>query len=250
MPGVTNKVVNKAYLLTQFTNYNTQVINAKVTAINSTLATKVDKVAGYGLSKNDFTDALKTKLEGLSNYDDTSVRSLIQANTAAIATLNGDVNTQGSVLNTVEARVQQVIDSAPSDFDTLKEVSDWIDTHSSAAATMNQNITANANAIAALQATQDAMEYEYENVNIDFSTIDYEEINISGNTEVTVGNSITLTSDVAGVTWNSSDTDVATVVDGVVTGVSEGEVTITASKAQHINGVHTVTVVAASGGGE
>lgn len=35
-------------------------------AIEAGLAGKVDKVEGYGLSKNDFTDALKTKLEGIA----------------------------------------------------------------------------------------------------------------------------------------------------------------------------------------
>ena len=93
------------------------------------------------------------------------------------------------------------------------------------------------------------MEYEYEDTNIDFSTIDYEDINLSGSSEVTVGNSITLTSDVEGVAWSSSDDTKATVdANGVVTGVAAGEVTITASKAQHINGTHTVTVVAAGSG--
>lgn len=38
---------------------------------------KVDKVDGKGLSENDFTDTLKTKLEGLSNYDDTSIQESI-----------------------------------------------------------------------------------------------------------------------------------------------------------------------------
>lgn len=242
MPA-TNKVVNKAYLLTQFTNYNSQVVNAKVTAINSTLATKVDKVAGYGLSKNDFTDALKTKLEGLSNYNDSTIRGLISDNTAAIATLNGDVNTSGSVLNTVETRVQQVIDSAPQDFDTLKEISDWIDTHSSAAATMNSNITANTNAISALQSAQDAMEYEYEDTNIDFSTIDYEQIVITGANSVVSPNTITLSSNISGVTWASSDDAIATVdQSGVVTPLASGEVTITATKAGCLTGSHSVTV--------
>ena len=248
MPA-TNKVVNKAYLLTQFTNYNSNVINQKVAAINSNIATKVDKVAGYGLSKNDFTDALKTKLEGLNNYSDSQIRSLIQANTAAITTLNGDVNTQGSILNTVESRVQDVIDSAPADFDTLKEISDWIDTHSGAAATMNQNIQANASAISALQSAQDNMEYEFEDTNIDFSTIDYEPITVSGASEVTMGSTITLTSDVNGVTWSSSDDNVATVdSNGVVTPVAPGLVVITASKSQYISGTHDVTVNAASQG--
>lgn len=36
--------------------------------ITNLLANKVDKVSGKQLSTNDFTNALKTKLEGLSNY--------------------------------------------------------------------------------------------------------------------------------------------------------------------------------------
>ncbi len=38
------------------------------TALVSSIGGKVDKVSGKGLSTNDFTTALKTKLEGLSNY--------------------------------------------------------------------------------------------------------------------------------------------------------------------------------------
>lgn len=41
--------------------------------------TKVDKVSGKGLSTNDYTTAEKTKLAGLSNYDDTQVRADIEA---------------------------------------------------------------------------------------------------------------------------------------------------------------------------
>lgn len=44
---------------------------------------KVDKVAGKQLSTEDFTTALKNKLEGLSNYDDTELSN-------AIETLRGD----------------------------------------------------------------------------------------------------------------------------------------------------------------
>lgn len=44
---------------------------------------KVDKVSGKGLSTEDFTTALKTKLEGLSNYDDTELSE-------ALSTLRGD----------------------------------------------------------------------------------------------------------------------------------------------------------------
>jgi hypothetical protein len=39
---------------------------------------KVDKEAGKGLSKNDYTDAEKTKLAGLSNYDDSGLRGALE----------------------------------------------------------------------------------------------------------------------------------------------------------------------------
>ena len=49
---------------------------------------KVDKIAGKGLSTNDYTDADKTKLAGLHNYDDAEVRSLIADNSVAVETKN------------------------------------------------------------------------------------------------------------------------------------------------------------------
>ena len=44
---------------------------------DSKVSGKVDKVTGKGLSTNDFTTALKTKLEGLTNYDDSDIRNII-----------------------------------------------------------------------------------------------------------------------------------------------------------------------------
>ena len=41
--------------------------------------TKVDKVSGKGLSENDYTTTEKSKLAGLSNYDDTQVRADISS---------------------------------------------------------------------------------------------------------------------------------------------------------------------------
>ena len=38
---------------------------------------KVDKVSGKGLSTEDFTSAFKTKLEGLSNYDDAQIQAAV-----------------------------------------------------------------------------------------------------------------------------------------------------------------------------
>ncbi|MDE6774686.1 MAG: hypothetical protein K2J37_00025, partial [Ruminococcus sp.] len=41
------------------------------TETDNLLKNKIDKVTGKGLSTNDFTTELKTKLDGLKNYDDT-----------------------------------------------------------------------------------------------------------------------------------------------------------------------------------
>lgn len=53
------------------TNYYTK------SETDSKVSSKVDKVTGKGLSTNDFTTALKTKLEGLTNYDDSDIRTSI-----------------------------------------------------------------------------------------------------------------------------------------------------------------------------
>lgn len=76
-------------------------------------------------------------------------------------------------------------------------------------------------------------------------------------TEVTVGKTITLKAEVLPadatnktVTWTSSDATVATVKDGVVTGVKAGETTITASAGGQTATVKVTVKAAATSGGE
>lgn len=65
---------------------------------------KVDKVAGKGLSTNDFTNALKQKLEGLSNYDDTELENAInnlqeQLDTLVNADADAAIDTFNEIIN-------------------------------------------------------------------------------------------------------------------------------------------------------
>lgn len=76
-------------------------------------------------------------------------------------------------------------------------------------------------------------------------------------TEVTAGETITLTAAVSPenatnktVTWTSSDTAIATVKDGVVTGVKEGKVTIKATAGEKTASVEVTVKAAATSGGE
>lgn len=73
-----------------------------------------------------------------------------KANKDAIDILNGDEAKEGSVKKQVADAVAKIIAEAPESFDTLKEISDWISSHSSDASEMNSKITQNTNNISAL----------------------------------------------------------------------------------------------------
>lgn len=86
-------------------------------------------------------------------YDDTAVRGLIadnkaahEANAAAIATLNSGAEVTGSVAHTANAaaaaKVAEIVAGANADFDTLKEIADWILNDTTGAADMANDIAA------------------------------------------------------------------------------------------------------------
>lgn len=77
--------------------------------------------------------------------DITSNTKRIEANERAISTLNGTGD--GSVKKAVSDGIAEVVAGAPEDFDTLKEMSDWIDSHESSASAMNSQIQNNKKAI-------------------------------------------------------------------------------------------------------
>lgn len=99
------------------------------------------------------------------------------------------------------------------------------------------------------------------NITVDFTDIDSltdEEIDemftpaitISGSGVVILGETSVLTSNENGVIWSSSDNTIATVdQNGVVTGVSLGTVTITATKNGFVDGTISVEVYPGPEGG-
>ena len=97
----------------------------------------------------------ESKIDALEKgtYDDSAVRELISknaddigANAAAIAVLNGDAETAGSVTATANAaaaaKVAEIVAGADAKFDTLKEIADWILTDTTGAAGMAADIDA------------------------------------------------------------------------------------------------------------
>jgi hypothetical protein len=80
--------------------------------VTAALNNKVDKVEGKQLSTEDFTSALKTKLESLSNYDDTSIQNAVNSLTTQINTLvSGDASSAIESFNEVVAFLENLTDT-------------------------------------------------------------------------------------------------------------------------------------------
>lgn len=90
-------------------------------------------------------------------YDDTEVRNLINGNTTAIATLNGNAETVGSVAHTATAiaaaKVAEIVAGANASYDTLKEIADWILNDTTGAADMANDIAALQGQMAGIEST-------------------------------------------------------------------------------------------------
>ena len=113
------------------------------------LATKgeVSAVAGDLSTLNDKVDV---EIEARGEADK-ALAADIAANTAAIAKLNGDDKTEGSVDYKVAQEVAKILnDNDASDIDTLEEIAAWITNDVTGAAALSKKVTDNEAAIAKL----------------------------------------------------------------------------------------------------
>lgn len=82
------------------------------TELRGELDNKIDKIEGKGLSTEDFTSALKAKLEGLNNYDDTTIQNAVNSLTTQFNTLvSGDASTAIESFNEIIAFLNGVQDT-------------------------------------------------------------------------------------------------------------------------------------------
>lgn len=75
-----------------------------------------------------------------------AAKALAETNKAGLAKIQGS-DTDKSARAIAAEEVAKIVASADADFDTLKEIADWISGHSDSASTMNTAITNNKNAI-------------------------------------------------------------------------------------------------------
>lgn len=153
-------------------------------SIEGLIANKVDKEKGKSLIANSEIE----RLANVHNYDDTEIkedisnieaeqttqntaignlrttkadRSEIPDVSAFITRLVNDLEyyykktetfTQQEIIQKISEEIAKIIADAPTSFDTLKEIADWISTHQSDASAMNSAIQTNAQDIANIKA--------------------------------------------------------------------------------------------------
>ena len=130
--------------------YDDTQVKADIAANAAAIAKKADSTTVSAI------DGRVATIEGdyLKAADKTALEGKITENKNAIAVLNG--TGEGSVSKQVADAVAGIVADAPEAYDTLKEISDWISSHAESAATMNSQINANKEAIAANKKAIDA----------------------------------------------------------------------------------------------
>ena len=110
-------------------------------------------IADLGTVEEDLTE-----LTGRVSALDTATTGRVSVLEAKVDVLNGEATVEGSVKKQVVDAIAEVVASAPEDFDTLKEIADWIANDQTGAANLANRISAletasgeQADAIAALE---------------------------------------------------------------------------------------------------
>lgn len=156
--GVMAVTANNSVLLTDTRGTVYLLGSGTVQLAGTDYATQVFNPApvggGSGVSQ-EYVDAQDAAaLDSAKSYADSMVLPIdgrVSAVESAVNMLNG--TGAGSVSKAIADGIAEVVAGAPESLDTLKEISDWIESHSESAAAMNSEIKDNAAAISSLQAT-------------------------------------------------------------------------------------------------
>ena len=115
----------------------------RAAAAETALDEKIDRIFKPGVGEAPATGSVVTyvnkKIEDV-NKDASALANRVTANESAITLLNGSANTVGSVANTVSTEIAKVVANGPAEFDTLKEIADWIANDKTGAAKMQSDI--------------------------------------------------------------------------------------------------------------
>lgn len=108
-------------------------LNAKDTALEKTITQVRGEVETEAQRAKDAESALSGRI--------TSNGQLLAQHTAALDTIQG--TGEGSISQIAASKVAEIVDNAPEDFDTLRELAAWLNAHGSTAAEMQATISTN-----------------------------------------------------------------------------------------------------------
>ncbi|HAU86431.1 MAG TPA: hypothetical protein DCW90_13330 [Lachnospiraceae bacterium] len=111
--------------------------DGKASTAETNAKTYVDGKLGI-LAKDKTVAEMIEDAKTAATYDDTALTARVAANEKALETLNGEG--EGSVSKAVADGIATVVAGADADFDTLKEVADWIKSDTTGAAKMQADI--------------------------------------------------------------------------------------------------------------
>ncbi|MDE6425629.1 MAG: hypothetical protein K2K89_05790 [Ruminococcus sp.] len=124
-------ILNEIFLASKISEKNNGNVNLSnyytKSQTDGLISGKIDKEDGKGLSTNDFTDEYKSKVDSSAQQSTTYTKSETDQR--------------------ITSKVAEIVANSPEDFDTLKEISNWIESHEDSAAAMNTAIVANTTAI-------------------------------------------------------------------------------------------------------
>ena len=119
--------------------YNDTDIKKEIADNKTNIATNTSAIEAINNEKTGILAEAK-KYADSKVYDDAAVKADIKKNTDAISTLNG--TGEGSVTKAVADGIAKVVADAPEDFDTLKEIADWIANDTTGSVKMANDIAA------------------------------------------------------------------------------------------------------------
>ena len=138
-----------------------------------------------------------SELSGRVDALDTATTGRVSVLEAKVDVLNGEATVEGSVKKQVVDAIAQVVAEAPEDFDTLKEIADWIANDQTGAASLANRVSAVENTVGEQGEAIAALE----------------EVALSSTASLEVLNAITA-EDVAA--WTASEQNAKTYADGLV----------------------------------
>ena len=157
------KAVRESHSVSEAIDDNNLATNSTFSSVKIDNLIKVNKAENKEYTDKKINESISGNIDDtLSNTSENAVQnkviksyvdnSLANIQTALNSKANSaDVYTKSETDTKITEKVAEIVAGAPADFDTLKEMSDWIANHEGSAAAMNSAINANAENIASIQ---------------------------------------------------------------------------------------------------